>query len=190
MDGVSLLKCKWALSILVLLHRGEMRPSELRRAIKGISERVLFDRLSKMVEAGIAGRWTNSGYPKESYYYLKDPQEFGCLVEWIESSSIPPEQVAELFSCKWTMGVLKSLKEPASPSSLKEQLPGISDKVLQQRLRKLEELGLVKRSVLPDRPIRVRYSLSDKGSKLLPLLIKMEGVILGSESYLVHTENT
>ncbi len=190
MGGISLLKCKWALSILVLLYRGEMRPSELRRAINGISERVLFDRLSKMVEVGIAGRWTNSGYPKESYYYLKDPQEFGCLVEWVESSRIPPEQVAELFSCKWTMDVLKSLEEPTSPSSLKEQLRGISDKVLQQRLRKLEELGLVRRSVLPDRPIRVHYSLSDKGRKLLPLLVRMESVILGSGDYLVHTENT
>ena len=190
MEGTSLLTCKWAIHILLLLHRGEMRPSELLRSIEGISERVLFDRLSRMVEAGIAGRWTNSGYPKESYYYLKNPEEFEAIAEWFESSEVSPEEFVKLFSCKWTLEVMKLLQEPMPPSRIKELLKGISDKVLHQRLRELEGLSLVDRVVLPERPVRVIYSLSGKGRRLLPQLLRMERVILNSGPHLVQTEKT
>ena len=167
-----------------------MRPSELRRSIKGISERLLFDRLSRMVEAGIVGKRTNNRYPKESFYYLKDPRRFNCLVNWVEDSGISPEEISKLFSCKWTLIILNLLKEPMTPSCLKERVGGISDKVLHQRLKALERLGLVERVVLPERPIRVTYSLSSNGWKLIPELWRLKSVIFGLESHLVQTEKT
>ena len=167
-----------------------MRPSELLRSIGDISERLLFDRLSKMVEAGIAGKRTNDSFPKESFYYLKDPQRFNYLVSWVEDSGISPEEISKLFSCKWTLLILNLLRETMTPSGLKDRIRGISDKVLHQRLKALERLGLMERVVLPERPIRVIYSLSRKGRRLIPELLKLKSVILSPGSHLVHTEKT
>ena len=59
--------------------------------------------------------------------------------------------------------------KPSYYSKLTKQLP-LSQKVLSQNLRDLERDGLVVRTVIPDIPPRVLYSLTEQGQKLIPLL--------------------
>ena len=47
-------------------------------------------------------------------------------------------------------------------------MPGLSDRLLSQRLRELEEEGLVEREVESGTPVRVTYSLTEKGAELRP----------------------
>ena len=178
MEGRSLLSCKWALQIVLNLVDGERRPSQLLRSIKGVRERILYDRLSRLLKGGLLGKWSKEGYPKETYYYLKDPDEFRLIKEWISELDLSVDDIVRIFSCKWTMRVMENLREPKTPSQLKSDLNGISDKILQDRLSKLQELGLVRREVFPSKPVRVLYSLSDEGVKLLPTLLNMESFIL------------
>ena len=178
MEGRSLLSCKWAVQIILSLIEGQKRPSELKRSVEGIKERVLFDRLSRLLKGGIVGKWSKEGYPKETYYYLKNPEEFRSLAEWMSSVDISVEEAVKVLSCKWTLRVMENLKEAKTPSDLKKTLKGISDKVLQDRLSKLERLGLVRREVVPAKPVRVEYSLTDRGHRVLPTLLQLEGFIL------------
>lgn len=72
---------------------------------------------------------------------------------------------------KWTMLVIRDLLEGTKRfSALRASLAGISPKTLTDRLRSLEEHGLVQRVVYPEIPPRVEYTLTDAGLGLEPVV--------------------
>jgi len=81
-------------------YRRSKKPSELLRETEGIRERVLFDRLSHLTRLGLIVKRTKEGYPKESYYYLRNPEEFIPLKELLDSADLPFKEMVKLFSCK------------------------------------------------------------------------------------------
>lgn len=64
-------------------------------------------------------------------------------------------------------------------SELKKDLDGISQKVLTDSLRSMEEDGIVTRTVYPEVPPRVEYALSELGESMRPIIKAME--IWGTE---------
>ncbi len=81
---------------------------------------------------------------------------------------------AELVGGKWTLLVIRDLSEsPARFCELERSLAGISPRTLSLRLRGLEEEGILTRSIHPETPPRVEYSLTVKGRALLPLIEDM-----------------
>jgi len=54
-----------------------------------------------------------------------------------------------------------------------ESVEGINSRTLSLRLRQLENSGLIKRQVIPEIPIKIQYSLTEKGKALLPILEQM-----------------
>jgi DNA-binding HxlR family transcriptional regulator len=74
----------------------------------------------------------------------------------------------DLISGTWSMVVLYALaKGPVRPGELREQIGGISQKVLTETLRRLEHNGLVERHRYAEAPPRVEYSLTAPGRDLL-----------------------
>ncbi|MBD2102576.1 helix-turn-helix domain-containing protein [Leptolyngbya sp. FACHB-261] len=72
---------------------------------------------------------------------------------------------------KWKILILWQLKDEARRfSELKRLMPEISEKVLAQQLRELENDGVVNRKVYPDVPAKVEYSFTDYGKSLEPAL--------------------
>ena len=59
-------------------------------------------------------------------------------------------------------------------NELKKSLEGISQKVLTDSLRSMEEDGLITRTVYPEVPPRVEYALSDLGKTMRPILDAMQ----------------
>ena len=59
-------------------------------------------------------------------------------------------------------------------NELKKSLDGISQKVLTDSLRSMEEDGLITRTVYPEVPPRVEYALSDLGETMRPILDAMQ----------------
>lgn len=59
-------------------------------------------------------------------------------------------------------------------NELKKSLEGISQKVLTDSLRSIEEDGLITRTVYPEVPPRVEYALSDLGETMRPILDAMQ----------------
>ncbi|MCC3374435.1 helix-turn-helix transcriptional regulator [Cohnella sp. REN36] len=80
------------------------------------------------------------------------------------------EKAMELLSKRWTaLIVFTLLPGPMRFVNIENSLPNISGKVLSDRLRELEAEGLIIRTVYPEVPVRIEYSLTDKGRDLSPL---------------------
>lgn len=77
----------------------------------------------------------------------------------------------ELIGKRWTGAIVVALTErPMRYAELGKAVPGLSDRLLSQRLRELEEEGLVERRVEAGTPVRVTYSLTVVGQELDPVL--------------------
>lgn len=77
----------------------------------------------------------------------------------------------ELIGKRWTGAIVWALTErPMRFGELGKAVPGLSDRLLSQRLRELEDEGLVRRVVEPDTPVRVTYSLTAVGAELGPAI--------------------
>jgi DNA-binding HxlR family transcriptional regulator len=81
----------------------------------------------------------------------------------------------ELVGRRWAGAILAALADrPMRFGELGRTVPGLSDRLLSQRLRELEEAGLLERSVEPGSPVRVSYELSPKGADLKPALAELK----------------
>src|ERR1700694_5019916 len=81
------------------------------------------------------------------------------------------QKAIELIGKRWTGAVVKALlPAPARFNQLLAGIPGISDRVLTERLRELETEGIVERLVDPGPPVRVSYRLTSRGRALQPVL--------------------
>ena len=77
----------------------------------------------------------------------------------------------ELIGKRWTGAIISALTErPLRFGELVRAVPGLSDRLLSQRLRELEDEGLVEREVEAGTPVRVTYSLTEKGAELRPMI--------------------
>lgn len=84
------------------------------------------------------------------------------------------ERTVAVIGGKWTTLVLRDLLGGTKRfGELRAQLPGISPKTLTDRLRELEQQGLLTRTVHPEVPPRVEYTLTDKGRALQPIFEAM-----------------
>jgi DNA-binding HxlR family transcriptional regulator len=76
-------------------------------------------------------------------------------------------RAVELIGRRWTGAILRALLSDVRRfNELAAAVPGLSDRMLAERLRELEAEGLVVRKVIPASPVRVEYSLTAKGRDL------------------------
>jgi DNA-binding HxlR family transcriptional regulator len=86
----------------------------------------------------------------------------------------PVLATAQIVSGKWTLVMLRDLATgPRRFTELQRSLAGISPRTLSQRLRALEEEGIIERREYAEMPPRVEYSLTDKGRDLSPIVDAM-----------------
>lgn len=83
-------------------------------------------------------------------------------------------RIFELLGKRWTGVVVDLLlQRPARFSELARAVPGLSERVLGERLRELEEAGVVERTVDPGPPITVTYALTQLGAGLEPAMAEL-----------------
>lgn len=94
-----------------------------------------------------------------------------------KSKAPPPPRGCPMSACMqllggaWTTNVVWQLSGgPRRFGELMRDIPGISPKVLTERLRALEEKGVVTREVLATSPPSVEYTLSEVGHELVPVI--------------------
>ena len=91
-----------------------------------------------------------------------------------ELPECPVATTVALIGSKWKLLIIRNLlQRPWRFNELKRDLTGISQKVLTDSLRSMEEDGLITRTVYPEVPPRVEYALSDLGQTLKPILDSM-----------------
>lgn len=91
-----------------------------------------------------------------------------------EMPACPVATTVQLIGSKWKLLILRNLMQrPWRFNKLRRDLEGISQKVLTDSLRSMEEDGILTRTVYPEVPPRVEYALSDLGQSLRPIIESM-----------------
>lgn len=89
---------------------------------------------------------------------------------------LPAERALKVISGRWKAVILYHLFDgPRRLSVLKTLVPDITQKVLIQQLREMEEHGLVRREIFAEIPSRVEYSATRLGLSLEPILLALCG---------------
>jgi DNA-binding HxlR family transcriptional regulator len=87
----------------------------------------------------------------------------------------PVATTVNLIGSKWKLLIIRNLlASPSRFNELQKSLDGISQKVLTESLRAMENDGLVVRTVYPEVPPKVEYELTDLGKSLAPVLDSMK----------------
>ena len=92
-----------------------------------------------------------------------------------EMPACPVATTVALIGSKWKLLIMRNLlNRPWRFNELRKSLDGISQKVLTDSLRSMENDGLVIRTVYAEVPPRVEYSLSELGESIRPIICAME----------------
>ena len=84
----------------------------------------------------------------------------------------PIETNFKIIGKRWTVLIIREmLRGTAQFNRFLENIEGITPKVLTQRLRELQQFGIVRRRIVSDYPIRVEYELTDLGKEFEPVLL-------------------
>ena len=85
------------------------------------------------------------------------------------------QAAAELIGRRWTAAIVRSLLGGRLRfSDILGAIPGLSDRLLTERLRELEAEGIVVRAVIPESPVRVEYGLTAKGLELEHIVVAID----------------
>ena len=91
-----------------------------------------------------------------------------------EMPACPVATTVQLIGIKWKLLILRNLMQrPWRFNKLRRDLEGISQKVLTDSLRSMEDDGILTRTVYPEVPPRVECALSDLGQFLRPIIESM-----------------
>lgn len=188
---LSIIKDKWKNRILWNLHRSDLRFNELQKILNPISKKVLSSKLQEMENHGLIKKDIYLETPLRVIYSITDLGKslkpiFDAMDFWgqyfitfhkTSNNELPIELdvlTLSIIGDKWTDRILKELDpQPKRFAQLKKDLHPISQKVLTECLRELESLSLVQRTIYPEVPPKVEYSLTELGWSLKPLLTEM-----------------
>ena len=99
-------------------------------------------------------------------------------VTMVKREELPECDVAttvQIIGNKWKLLIMRNLlSRPWRFNELRKSLEGVSQKVLTDCLRQLEADGIITRTVYPEVPPRVEYSLTELGESMRPILSAME----------------
>jgi DNA-binding HxlR family transcriptional regulator len=95
------------------------------------------------------------------------------------------QKLEDVIGCKWSVSVLQAVADGVTrPGALERHIKGISTKVLNERLRKLSNYGLLAKEIYAEVPLKTEYSLTRSGRKLVSIIEKiktLEDEISGTE---------
>ena len=90
----------------------------------------------------------------------------------LELESCLTERTFRIIGKRWTILIMREiLRGRTQFNRFLENIEGITPKVLTDRLRELEWLGIIRREIVSEYPIRVEYSLTDTGKAFQPVLL-------------------
>src|SRR5438067_11728388 len=107
-------------------------------------------------------------------YYEYNTMERTTTLPSLDNSNCPVARTARIISGKWTLLIIRDLASGVKRfNQLERSLSGISPKTLSERLRSLEEEGILFRQTFAEVPPRVEYSLTEKGQDLVDVIESM-----------------
>ena len=105
---------------------------------------------------------------------MSDPERTQTTANGARRAAAPDvaAMVEDVIGCKWSLRLLRLIADgTARPSALQRACPGLSAKVMNERLSKLLRLGIAERKVRGERPpLRVDYTLTEFGQRFAGIL--------------------
>ncbi len=84
------------------------------------------------------------------------------------------QAAVELIGRRWTGAIIRSMLAGSHRfSDIQSKVPGLSDRLLAERLRELEAARVIVRTVHPETPVRIEYSLTGKGEELRSIVLSL-----------------
>ena len=91
---------------------------------------------------------------------MKEPEETAAFCPYFH-------RAVELIGRRWSGAIVRALLNGRRRfNEIVALVPGLSDRMLAERLRELEAEGIVARRVIPETPVRIEYQLTTKGRAL------------------------
>lgn len=82
-----------------------------------------------------------------------------------------------ILKCKWTLMILARLQVGVQrPGELRRSIQGLSSKVMYDRLKMLENQGIVERYLVQDKPLEVHYELTERGKKVSEIIAQIQSL--------------
>ncbi len=88
----------------------------------------------------------------------------------MDRTTCPVAAVTQLLGARWTLLILHHLRQRRRYGELRSRVGDVNPRTFTQRLRMLEEAGLIRRLESPDRARHVEYELTQAGQELMPIL--------------------
>lgn len=83
--------------------------------------------------------------------------------------------VEDIVGCKWSLAVIDLVRRGVRrPGAMEHAIEGLTAKVLNERLRKLQKFGIVEKKSYPEVPPRVEYSLTSFGEEFSAILDQID----------------
>lgn len=112
------------------------------------------------------------------------------IIEDAKFPTCPIRNILARISDKWSLVVIYTLNKaenkPIRFKEMQRQIPDISQKMLTVTLRTLEEDGYVTRTIYPEVPPRVEYSLTERAKSLLPHINSLIGWAKDNMEAIMH----
>lgn len=90
------------------------------------------------------------------------------------------QMVESIIGCKWSLTVIDLIRHGVHrPGRMEHAIEGLSAKVLNERLVKLQRFGIIEKQVFAEVPPRTEYHLTDFGRRFLTILDAVESVAAG-----------
>ncbi|MFT3827914.1 MAG: helix-turn-helix domain-containing protein [Chitinophagaceae bacterium] len=98
--------------------------------------------------------------------------------ETTEKETCPAQGLLKLLSGKWKAEIFRlATGAPLRFSTLLRQIEGSNKQSLSVALRELEEVGLLDKVVIKQKPLHIEYMLTEKGKLLIPVFQQLEGLV-------------
>ena len=83
--------------------------------------------------------------------------------------------VEDIIGCKWSLSVISLIRKGVNrPGAMEKSVDGLTTKVLNERLRKLMNFGILDKTIFPEIPPRVEYKLTEFGNKFVGIIDAIE----------------
>ncbi len=109
----------------------------------------------------------------------------------ILAASDAKAMVEDIIRCKWSLTVIDLIYRGINrPGAMVHAVEGLTTKVLNERLNKLQRYGVLEREVFPEKPPRVEYGFTAFGEKFLKIIDAINALQTDIEASPERTQNT
>ena len=94
-----------------------------------------------------------------------------------ENETCPAQALLKSLSGKWKPEIFRlAVDGPLRFSSLLRQIEGSNKQTLSVALKELEEVGLLQKKIMKEKPLHIEYNLTENGKSLIPVLKQLESL--------------